>query len=54
MVAFQKPHNEEGITGRINFLFLFYLGVTRESAGSGGREVFEGKLPGIQLQGLLA
>lgn len=29
MVAFQKPHNEEGGTGRINFLFLSCLGVIR-------------------------
>lgn len=45
MVAFQKPHNEEGGTGRINFSFLSCLGVIRGSTGSGGRKVFEGKSP---------
>lgn len=54
MIAFQKPHNELGITGRINFLFLSSLGVTRESTGSGGRGDFGGKSPGTQLQVWLA
>lgn len=54
MVAFQKPHNEEGGTGRINFLFLSCLGVPRGSTSSGGRGVSEGRSPGTQLQGLLA
>lgn len=51
MVASQKPHSEEGVTGRIHFLFLSCPSVTRQSSGSRAEGSWQESHQGPSFQG---